>query len=1161
MVQPSTAQKTQTDRAIDPNVLQRQASTPERSVWVGASAGSGKTKVLTDRMVRLLLPDKKGAAGTPPHKILALTFTKAGANEMALRIAKRLSDWVVMPLEGDNGLQENLKNLLGYFPTEKQIEEARKIFAAVVDAPGGLKIMTIHSFCQSILGRFPLEAGLPPNFKALEESEAQSLLNQALRSVIKKSEDEKASPLTHAIFHLTQTNNEEQFQKLIENLISERHQMKRILEKNFGVEGLYTALCQNLEITAGLNTKDFLKENFADTKIRKNELRQACKALLESSKKTDNERGKIIEQWIEIPEEERIDFYPFYKLAYLTTENECRKSLTTKEVENKSPDIVTILAQEAEHIQAMETTLKSIQIAEATRDLFYVGEAVLENYNILKKNKNSLDFDDLILTTLDLLEGKTPRMNEIKDVTPWVRFKMDQGVDHILIDEAQDTNPEQWGIIQLLCDDFFDGENETNRSVFIVGDEKQSIFSFQRASPEKFHEMQKWFAKKINNKNDKLEKIDFITSFRSAPAVLSLVDATFSQENLRRDLSNIPLKHEAHRNTQAGYVELWPLFESPKKQNEDPWTPPTEIIESKSGAAQMATHIGETIAKWIKEGEKLESYDRPIKAGDIMILVRSRTAFIDQLVRSLKTRNIPVSGVDRMVLSNQLVAQDLCALAQFALLPDDDLTLATILKSPLIGWNEEQLYDIAYKRQSSLWDSLKEKTQDKDLISWLSMWIEQAGKMRPFDFFMSVLQRPCPADSMTGLHAIKKRLGEECLDPLNEFLNAALKFDMQDISTLQSFIQRQLYDDSQIKRQMEENSDSVRIMTVHGAKGLQAPIVILPDTTRTASALKTNKIFWPDRSHKDYPYYCPQSKNLPAPCEEAKLTLREREDEEYRRLLYVALTRAENRLYVGGYKATKPIIPESWYEYVKNGFSQLAETQTRQTDWGEILIYKNPQTDKPDRPEKADEKSEISSAECPYWLFKPMPEEPFPPHPLVPSRPSEPDMPALSPLKSTQDGRFKRGNITHKLLQILPDLPESARKQAAENYVAEPAHHLSKDVQHSIVSEVMQILQNPEFAPIFGSRSVAEAPITGLLDNGRLVCGQIDRLCITDDAVLIIDYKSNRPAPKEAKDVPKVYFNQMQAYADVMRAIYPKHTIKCALLWTDGCQLMNIDVS
>ena len=1154
MTQLSAKQQPSSTRATDPNVLQRMASNPQASVWVGASAGSGKTKVLTDRMLRLMLPDSKGKAETQPHKILALTFTKAGASEMALRINQRLSEWAVIPPEE---LRENLKNLLGGEPTKEQTDAARKLFAFVVDTPGGLKIMTIHSFCQSILGRFPLEAGLPPNFKPLEEAQAQSLLNRARNRVFEKAKNEKGSPLYDALQNLTRTQNEEQFDSLLNNLMSERNQLRKILEKNFGVDGLYTALCQQFDIPAGQSEEECIFNACQNGEFDAESLRKACKSLAEGGGVKDLERSISIQNWLDAAPKNRVTIYSNYKLAYLTkTDETVIKNLAVKAAQKIYPNILDVLQKEAQRILSVESTIKKISTAALTRDLFLIGEEILTEYGALKKSKNALDFDDLILRTLDLLKGETKSLKGLESA-PWIRFKLDQGVDHILVDEAQDTNPEQWEIVQALSDDFFDG-NDEDRTIFVVGDDKQSIFSFQRASPEKFHTMKEWFGEKISNSKKKFEPVDFNISFRSVPAILQLVDTVFDNLDIHQSKTKEVVQHQSYRAKQAGLVEFWPLFENPEKEDFDPWAPPIDIIDSTSGAAQMAAHVGNTIAEWIDKKEILQSHDRAIEPGDIMILVRSRTAFLDQLVRALKTRNIPVSGVDRMVLSEQLVVQDLCAAAQFSLLPSDDLTLAGLLKSPFIGWSEEQIFDVSHSRKGTLWTSVKESGH-QNTIAWLTELIKLSGHLRPYDFFSHLLQEKCPANNLSGLHAIKSRLGEECLDPLDEFLNVALSFEKDNTPTLQGFLQAQQNDESQIKRQMEESSHAVHIMTAHGAKGLQAPIVILPDTVRTGSSNKPERLLWPDRTGHNLPYFCPQSKQVPDQCADALAAINDMQDKEYRRLLYVALTRAEDRLYIGGYKASKDPIDDSWYRYIETGFKNLPDVKETETEIGKILQFSNVATDKADRIHKNKPATKSPEVVPPDWLFKPMPEEPFPPRPLMPSRPSGKENPAISPLKAEDNQRFVRGNVTHKLLQILPDLAVDKREAAARKYTALAAHKLNKDIQQDIVKETMDILNDPKFSAVFDKGSLAEVSITGQLKDKTPVSGQIDRLVVTANEVLIIDYKTNRPPPKRPEDVPEIYYNQLRAYREIIEKIYPNRPVKTALIWTDGPNLMEIE--
>lgn len=1133
-------------RATDPNVLQRRAADPTGSAWVGASAGSGKTKVLTDRMLRLLLPDQKGHGATAPHKILAITFTKAGASEMTLRIQKTLSQWAIIDEEI---LVEKLKYLLGAPASPLQIIAARQLFAKVMDAPGSMQIMTLHSFCQSILGRFPLEAGLSPSFTLLEESQASALKAQAISKTIETAQYKKGSPLSEALTHLATIHNEEQFQKLIDNFIREQRQVQTLIKKFFNIDGLYTALCQDLKIPAGQAPEEAIYDFCRSKDCDESALREACTALSEGSVKTDQPLGIAVQEWLDHDLKNRVQNFEAYKLKFLTSKNEPRAKFGTKAVEKIMPHIKAVMSEEAQRILALEEHLKRIKIASGTRDLFLIGTDILNRYQEIKAQQSALDFDDLILKTLSLFKGETVNKQNLS-VMSWVRFKMDQGIDHVLVDEAQDTNPEQWEIIAALCDDFFDHQedksNETDRTLFVVGDEKQSIFSFQRASPEKFETMRGFFADKIKTANKNFNAVQFNVSFRSAPAILNFVDHVFEA-----GLSNNPVTHESYRRTQAGSVTLWPLFEPSATIALDPWTPPTEIINSSSGASQMAEHIGQTIRTWIDEGKRLESYDRAIEPQDILILVRARTAFLDQLIRALKTRNVPVSGVDRMVLGKQLLVQDMMAVINFALLPEDDLNLATILKSPFIGWSEEQLFNSAYKRPGTLWQAVK-KSKDTATTKWLSSLIHQVGRVRPYEFMAHILQTKCPAAN-SGLQGIKARLGEEALDPLDEFLNYALSFEKDHIPTLQNFVKAQATSTTEIKRQMEETGNAVRIMTVHAAKGLQAPIVILPDTIRSPSSAKTDQILWPNKTGQTFPYFCATTKDMPEQIIPARNILKQREQEEYDRLLYVALTRAENHLYIGGYLSKQKPLESSWYHQCKNAF----EKHTDAIEKDGVLTLSNPMIGHPDKKQSVTAQSK-AKVKMPDWLLKAIPQEPSPPRPLTPSRPSGDEVPTISPLQSDDQKRFLRGNITHKLLQILPDLPQGQWEPAAQKYVALPAHGLPPSLQESIITETLAVLNHPEFSSIFGEGSIAEAPITGLIHGNHLVSGQIDRLLVTKTEVLIIDYKTNRPPPTEAKDIPAIYKRQMQSYRDVMKEIYPNHTIKTALIWTDGPNLMVV---
>lgn len=1137
----------ETSRELDPNVLQRRASDPESSIWVSASAGTGKTKVLTDRVLRLLLPREDGSPGTPPHKILGLTFTKAGANEMALRISETLGHWAVMP---DETLRLALRDLLGRACKAYEIQCARRLFAEVIDTPGRLKIMTIHSFCQSLLSRFPLEAKLTPGFALIEDRQATDLLSEAKRKTIQSAMGDKTTSLYAALMHVSETITEDQFNDLVRGIAGERGQLQSVLEPNFGVEGLYSVLCKVSGVSQGQSAHDLLAAACSDARMDIAGLKNAARILSRSGSKSDVEKSDLLHEWLVADEKDRPKIYEPYQLLYLKKDGDPRAKLVTKGAVDQDPQILVTLEKERTRLIVLNDQMRAARLAMLTRDILILGDAILQNYAALKAARNVLDYEDLIFKAKALLQSSSE----------WVQFKLDEGLDHILIDEAQDTNPEQWAIIEALCTEFFAAHSapENRRTLFTVGDEKQSIYSFQRASPEEFSRMQSHFSAKIKAAKQEWSKVDLNISFRSAKSVLAAVDSVFSDDAVRAGLGLDEISHHSFRRGQAGLVEIWPLMENDEAEKTRAWDPPIEIIDQKSGASKLAENIAKTIRGWLDSKEKLESHNRAIQPGDIMILVRTRNAFTHQLIRALKLQKIPVGGLDRMVLNQQLAVQDLLAAAQASLLPSDDLMLACLLKSPLIGMDEDSLLKVAYGREGILIDSLHRHGYS-EIVAYLNALQNRAVRLSPYEFFAHILQTPCPSGSRTGLAAMKLRLGIDALDAVDELLNAALSFERENIASLQNFLLWQSKGEADIKREAENAGDHVRIMTVHGSKGLQAPIVFLPDTAGVAglSASKADtRLLWPSASGQDFPLWAPRKDFETALYTEGKDKVMSRLDEEYRRLLYVAMTRAEDRLYIAGYKAKRELSEMCWYHIAKRG---LANHQDCEAGEDGVLRLYNPQSKDPDRIAKTISPMKESD-ELPIWLMQSAPKEPHPPAPLVPSRPTESEPSALSPLRSDDQYRFRRGNLTHTLLQFLPDLPVSNREAAGKHYLSQNGQDLEEAILESILDETLKILDHPEFKAIFGPGSRAEVPITGLLPDGRLISGQIDRLLVSDNEVLIVDYKTNRPPPQDPRDIPAIYQRQMKAYADTLREIYPKKPIKCALLWTDGPTLMPVEV-
>ena len=1153
------------------NENQSAAADPLKSVWVGASAGTGKTKVLIDRVLRLMLPRGGGTGqeATKPDKILCLTFTKTAAAEMSNRIYKKLGNWAVM---ADDDLKKELKSLMGETPPEATIHAARRLFARVLDTPGGLKFLTIHSFCQSVLKRFPVEAGLPPHFELMDEQSAIEYLTRSLHDIIGATKRDPQSQLAHAFDQLVLHLDPESMNDLMSKIMSKRSHLARILDAHDDRDGKADNTIRDVYRHLGLDPSDTEEKVLAGVghlhADDETNLRRALNALLGGGKK-DGEKAAAMQPWLENPAR-RSALYHSYCRAYFTAAGEFYKTFANKDAVAACPDIHNIMQREAERLQETGNKLRAVKLAQLNAALLTVASEMVGRYEKYKRQTDRLDFEDLIIKTSELLAEK--------GMVSWVLFKLDEGIDHILVDEAQDTSPYQWRVIEALSLEFFSGmgtRGDVLRTLFVVGDEKQSIFSFQGAEPKKFFEMQQFFGERVREVQDGWEVL-LEHSFRSTRAVLDVVDSTFAHENVRRgvvaDISR-SVHHVAYRQGQAGLVEIWPLVRPAKREEQESWQMPVAVEQGDNAASRLAQKIATTIKGWLDGGEILTSKNRPVRAGDVLILVQSRGALVEMLMRALKEADVNVAGIDRMTLTEEIAVMDLLALAAFALLPKDDLTLATLLKSPLVGLSEDELYGLCHGRMGSLLGAVQARRPD--IAAYLYKWVNRAGEATPYEFFAEALNTPCFADITSGRRAFYGRLGGDIHDALDEFLNACLHYEQSHTPSLQKFTDWFMRGESDIKREQEAHqADQVRIMTVHAAKGLQAPIVFLPDTAKKLHDHNKGRIrlIWPPENAAgdalNVPLWSPREEfdaDIYAGLRDAA---REGQEEEYRRLLYVALTRAEDRLYVCGYQTRKKPAEDCWHKLVETGFPATATAlpfhvggEPVVDDGGAELQARRHGYAQEAPHEKSEHKKAASDAlrePVPAWAFKPPAAEPEPSLPLAPSKPGEDEPAVKGPLAGDEDYRFRRGILVHQILEILPTLPESAWDKALPAYLGRPALGLNEAEQAQLAGEILAVLRHPEFAPIFGAGSRAETPVVGIAGSNRVLSGQMDRLLVTDKEVLVIDYKTNRPPPGRVEDVHAAYLKQMAAYRAVMQKIYPSRPVKCALLWTDGPTLMPL---
>ena len=1131
---------------------QRQATRPNQSAWVVANAGTGKTKVLTDRVTRLLLAEVK------PERILCLTFTKAAAAEMRNRLASQLGRWA---MADEATLDKEIAKLIDRPPEPNERTIARRLFARVLDAPGGINILTIHAFCQALLKRFPLEAGVAPGFEVLDEADAAALLRQAQDEQVEAlARDDAPAALRDALAAVANKVSITEYADLMRKLLGERAWLLERIGSETGLAQFRRRLARQLKC-------DKPVVSTPDEKA----LRLAVAALA-SGGKTDAARAGLIAAWLDA--KDRAAAMSDYAPAFFTGTGEIRKTLASKAAVKAMVDIVDVLTAEAERLQIAINHTAGCALVELTVSLLQLGVDITERYGRAKRRRSTLDYDDLIVATRRLLATSAS--------AAWVLYKLDGGIDHVLVDEAQDTNPDQWEVIASLTEEFFSGESsvDRDRTIFAVGDTKQSIFGFQRADPRKLAEMRGSFQTKIALINKVFVPVELTVSFRSTPAVLDAVDWVFTQPDTAKGLveDSGEVVHLASRQQAPGVVELWPLVQGEETDIDTSDVTATRAqLASSIDPHQRLARITALHIKGLIATEKRAKDGTPLHAGHFMVLVRRRNEFVGALVQQLKRADIGVAGVDRLNLGEELAIQDLLAMARFVLLPQDDLNLACLLKSPLIGLDEDRLFTLAYDREGHLWRSLREKkASDPEFTrahEILSRWLARADYTTPFDFFAQAL------GPEHGRRKLLERLGREASDPIDELLARALQYQGAEAGSLQGFLRWFEEGGGEIKRDLDANRrPEVRILTVHASKGLQAPVVYLPDTTRVP---RDGERILPEPKNLTR-LWLPRTDDANDAARTWRTEVRDRSLEEQNRLLYVAMTRAEDRLYVSGYINSRRQDQGCWYDRIKAGLAASVETEIpfervraaplefdfttldATAGWaGEGFRLANPgQVPENKEPELAlEDKVKLEA-----WATTQAPPEADPPTPLAPSQPlpdEATDEPrAFSPAGGGDARRWKRGLLLHDLLRHLPGLPPAQRAEAARGFLAQPAHGLTPEEIADWSREALAVTEAPAHAALFAEGSRAEVPLIGTVKSPRgtfTVSGQIDRLAVSDREVLIVDYKTNRPPPASADGVALSYRRQLALYRALLQEIYPGRMVRAFLLWTAAPKLMEID--
>lgn len=1093
----------------DATRAQIEAARPDASTWLTANAGSGKTRVLTDRVARLLLDDVE------PQHILCLTYTKAAASEMQNRLFKRLGEWAMLK---DKALRDALADLgvQGELAPE-QLRNARTLFARAIETPGGLKIQTIHSFCAALLRRFPLEAQVSPQFTEIEDRAADLLRAEIVDEM---AEGEDAPLVADIARHYTG----EDFASLTRSIVGQRD--------------AFTEARSWADILALFaQPGDLTEEKIAASVFLGSEAAMMAEIIPHLLAKGGND-GKAGAALREI---DRYDLSALPQLENILLTGSGAKapftakigSFPTKPTQKVIAEQMPQLEQLMQRVEDAREARLALKAARKSYVLHRFAARFLERYAHEKQKRGWLDFDDLILKARALLTDKA--------VAAWVLFRIDGGIDHILVDEAQDTSPRQWDVIERLTDEFYSGagaRNEVDRTLFVVGDKKQSIYSFQGADPEELDRKGATFEQKIGEAGQFFQRRSLAYSFRSSSAILQAVDGVFDPA-IQTGFTNDG--HMAFKDRLPGRVDLWPFIEKAGPDEEGDWTDPVDRRSARHHTVQLAERIARRIKKLTTEAHYLPDDSkgglarRRIQPGDFLILVQRRSALFSEIIRACKAAELPIAGADRLKVGAELAVRDLAAILSFLATPDDDLSLATALKSPLFGWSEQQLFTLAhYRKEDHLWQALRGQTETHAAtLAVLRDLRGQVDYLRPYDLIERILTRH------DGRRKLLARLGPEAEDGINAMLSQALSYERGTVPSLTGFLQWMQTDDLEIKRQIDSASNQIRVMTVHGAKGLEAPIVILPDTGRRDVTIKDEII-----TVNGTPVWKASADDMPQPMRARLDEMKEAALQERLRLFYVAMTRAEKWLIVAAAGELSKD-DSSWYQITAAALARLhaeplgddGTLRYQQGDWDALDIIETP------------EKIVTTPALDPIFARSA-------PSPHGENKTLSPsDLGGAKALAGEagfdMDTALSYGTLVHELLEHLPLMTPEARQVFLDRL----ARNLPTEMIARAQDEAEAVLRTPALAPLFADTTLAEVPVTGSLGEQRLH-GTIDRLVIAEDHILAVDFKTNRVVPGTAEACPDGLLRQMGAYAHMLRQIYPDRQIETAILWTATPALM-----
>lgn len=1218
------------------------------SVWVSASAGSGKTYLLTARVLNLLLSDVE------PEKILCITYTNAGASEMKERVNGKLEEWSRI---SDDELFKELREMI-YSDTKKYSDEfirskfevARTLFYKVLQMSAGMKIQTIHSFCQSVLKKFPVEAGISSNFKVIDERDVAELLETAYKKVfiamnggnigVASEEDEYFSDGVLAelkdVFNKVIVDNVSyaSFEGLRNAIIGNRREFKKFFDfcESENSEDVLESVRYQLErvflAKVDVESKDEVWNKFLSENPFGNVLKEFVSTVDEYGQKDAGARAfgnmqkmKVMYSFGDDDEgrKNKKAYLEKYATAFLTSDFSKLKSkafLINKKMDTEFPHFLDFLMKEGERVYKLMYDLSAFDDLEYTYAVCCFAYEFIRVFQMEKALKGAMDFDDM----LDLVN----KLFSNPSFAGWVLYKLDGGIDHLLVDESQDTSPFQWDIINSLTEEFFgEGKGEYDaKSVFVVGDKKQSIYSFQGADIHHFNMFRKKLKDRVVNRYDagKWQEISKNVSFRTSPPVLEIVNSVLENsegkigvveaDDLLEKDGSINEKGVAHisvNSDKAGEVILFPpLFKESdrvdkKKALEAEWEMPYEVTEKDSPSKKVAIQVADQISNMIKDKVWLGTKKKYVSASDFMVLVRKRNDFSNLLIRELFKRNIEVAGADQLSLNNYIAFDDLLGLLEFLMVKEDDLLLASVLKSPIFGFDEDDVFKLAYGRgKKSLYDCLREisceqggnvemdglftpemKTfneeyRKEDIVSSkftrayliLEKCFEKfENGVSPYDFFSFIL-----GELMVDL-AFYERLGGEFEDFADEFIKLCLEFENSTYHYLGlvGFLDWVKKSNNNVKRDLSSSSVSgVKIMTCHGSKGLEAPVVIIPSVFSDSSGGGGGKvdIYFADTNEDEFSHSSYKIPVLRHPFSfagangclvysELKELKKDKEAEELNRLLYVAMTRAREKLLVFGLEKN------DWYDKMNIAMDSYANVSVEELDDGNkikrIVALGSDEFSESVCGGKVEVENTMEDVNKNIDIVRNQVDLSFLINDEGEIEEEQIEMfdeDSFSEVHSILDDEsvsaselpMKRGIVVHKMMEYVEKFkPLSADKveKIFDEYLRSYSDLFDDAAREKFLKNVLALYDDERFNILF-ENDFASSELTLAYEEGLV---RLDKLVKRGNSVFIIDFKTDEVPPKSFEDISSKYKVQLRTYKKLVSDVYPDCKVYSALLY------------